>query len=134
MAIVDQVVRGGARASISADAVKTTYNHVRHRLARPRSEGGRGAEEHEAEARARDHVASTFLRGAWRIVTLSATEFLDVARNPDPRLSLEDALEFKAYQVARSRRGGPSLFVTRDTDFPEGVHPNSVVRSFGWPY
>lgn len=134
VSLVEQVMQARARASISADALKTTYNHVRHRLVRARAEGGREAEEQAAEARAREHVASTFLRGAWRVVALSPAELLEVVRHPDPRLSLEDALEFKTYQVARSTSGGPTMFVTRDADFPEGVHPAAVARELGWAF
>lgn len=131
--LVERVVAGAVRASVSADAVKSSYNHVRYRLERPAAEGGRDLDPAEADRIARQHVAATFFgRGAWRIVALDAPVFRRVASAPPGDLSLEDALELQAYQQARAGKAGPTLFVTRDTDFVEGVHPNDLVREWGW--
>jgi len=45
---------------------------------------------------------------------------------------LEDALEFRCYRMARCEKSGPMMFVTRDPDFPQGVHPHFVAGEFGW--
>jgi hypothetical protein len=121
------------RASISTDSVKSTYNHLRHRLMRPAGEGGRELPEAEADAIARKHVCETFFEGgAWRIQPLDCVALGRVITSGDRALSVEDALEFQTYQAARAERAGPAMFVTRDTDFPEGVHPTHVARECGW--
>lgn len=133
VAIIERVIQGDARASVSTDAIKSTYNHVRHRLMRPTDEGGREMPEDEAESLARKHVQKTFYgHGTWRIVSLDATTFGKIVATGDHGLSLEDALEFQAYQLARAGKAGPTMFVTRDADFPEGVHPTYVAREFDW--
>ncbi len=132
-ALVEHVIAGRARASVSADAIKSTYNHVRYRLQRPAEEGGRGLSPEEAEVVAREHIVRTFFAtGAWRVIPFDAPAFARIARAPAAGLSLEDALEFEAYQSARGGSAGPTLFATRDTDFPEGVHPASLLRAWGW--
>ncbi len=89
--------------------------------------------EDEAEAIARKYIQTTFAgRGAWRIHSLDAATFGRIVASGNTGLSLEDALEFQTYQLARARTAGPTMFVTRDSDFPEGVHPTYVAREFGW--
>ena len=61
--LVEQTEQSRIRATVGLDAVKTTYNHVRHRLARPIEESGRALSEIEAEALARQHVRDTFFSG-----------------------------------------------------------------------
>ena len=133
VAIVERVIKGQVRASVSADAVKSTYNHLRHRLMRPAVEGGRDASEDAAELTARQFVQEVFCAGgAWRMICLDAGAFKQTLSEPCEGLSLEDALEYSAYQAARVGKAGPTMFVTRDTHFPEGVHPAFVARDFGW--
>ena len=133
VALVERVIKGQVRASVSLDAIKTTYNHVRHRLTRSVEEGGREMPEEEAEPIAREHIEKTFYRGgAWRIVLVDTPTFAKVLKADAADLSFEDALEFQAYQLARSRKAGPTMFVTRDLHFPEGVHPTHVAREFDW--
>lgn len=133
VALVERARRGEFRASVSIDAVKTTYNHVRHRLQRPDEEGGRAATEEEAEAAAHDYVRSTFFEGsAFRFVVLTAQVMAEIVRHDDSPLSLEDALEWRAYEQAREGAAAPTWFVTRDLDFPEGIHPTHVARELGW--
>jgi hypothetical protein len=66
------------------------------------------------------------------VIVLDAHTFGKVAAATADALSFEDALEFQAYQQARSGSAGPTMFVTRDGDFGEGVHPAHVVRTYGW--
>ncbi len=130
--LVEAIRAGRVRGSVSVDGVKSVYSHVRYRLQRPTDDGGRGASDAEAEDRARAYVEATFYReGAWRVVPLDAQAFARVVAAKDRLLSLEDALEFQCYQQARIGKAGPTMFVTRDTDFPEGVHPTHVVRAQG---
>jgi len=129
VSLVESIRARQARGSIRLDAVKSTYGHVRYRLNRPSDDGGRGASEEEAEARARGYVQETFYRGgAWRFLHLDPQAFGRVVAGQAGALTLEDALEFQTYQHARVGRGGPTMFATRDTDFPEGVHPTHVMR------
>lgn len=131
--LVEQARRGAFRASVSIDAVKTTYNHLRHRLQRPLEEGGKSLEEEDAERIARDYVRDTFFRGgAWRFVALAAAQIGAVVLRDDTALSLEDALELEAYESTCRGRAAPTWFVTRDTDFLEGVHPTHLARELGW--
>jgi hypothetical protein len=84
----------------------------------------------EAEVLARAYTKDVFYGGgAWRAVRLDAPGFGRLIVAPPGALSLEDAMEFQTYQQERVARAGPTLFVTRDTDFPEGVHPAHVVRT-----
>ena len=55
-----------------------------------------------------------------------------VVRRDDTALSLEDTLEWRAYEQAREGGAAPTWFMTRDTDFPEGVHPIHLAREVGW--
>ena len=130
--LVESVRAGRVRGSVSIDGVKSVYSHVRYRLQRPPEDGGRGAGDTEADGRARAYLEETFYGGgAWRFVHLDPQAFGRVVAALDRHLSLEDALEFQSYQQARSGKAGPTIFVTRDTDFPEGVHPTHVVRAQG---
>ena len=125
-------MQGNARASVSMDAIKSTYNHVRHRLMRPRGQGGLDMAELEAEHLAREHIQRTFYGGgAWRVVAADSRDLKALIQEGTGELSLEDALEFQAYQSARTATAGPTMFVTRDSDFPEGVHPHYVAREHG---
>jgi hypothetical protein len=100
---------------------------------RPVDEGGREMPEDEAETIARKYVQATFSgRGTWRIHSLDVVTFGRILASEGNGLSLEDALEFQTYQLARAERTGPTMFITRDSDFPEGVHPTYVAREFGW--
>lgn len=133
VALIERVRAGDFRASINLDAVKSTYNHVRYRLQRPADEGGREASEAEAEETARAYVRTAFFGGgAWRFIPLDPASVAKVVTRDDTALSLEDALEFQAYQQARSGKAAPAWFVTRDTDFPEGVHPAHLASELGW--
>ena len=130
--LVKRVLSGEARASISTDAIKSTYNHVRHRLTRPTSEGGEDLPEDLAEAMAHEFVEKTFYGGgAWRTVSLDSVAFGKIVSGRKD-LPLEDALEFQAYQSTRTGKAAPTMFVTRDEHFPEGVHPVHVAREIGW--
>ena len=124
-------MKGKVRASVSTDAIKSTYNHLRHRLMRPVAEGGRELADVEAEQLVREHIRKTFYSaGAWRVISLDGATFGKIMSAEGEKLSLEDALEFGAYQLARARTAGPTMFVTRDSHFPEGVHPHHVARQF----
>ncbi len=128
--LVEGIRAGRVRGSVSLDGVKSVYSHVRYRMQRPVEEGGRGAGEAEADAHARAYVEATFYGGgAWRFVTLDPSSFGRVVAAKDRKLSLEDALEFQAYQQTRTGKAGPTMFVTRDTDFPEGVHPTHLAKT-----
>jgi len=130
--LVEAVRNGRVRACVSLDAVKSTYSHVRYRLQRPPEEGGRGLSEQESDSLARAYAKEVFYGGgAWRFVHLDALGFGRLVVSSAGALSLEDAMEFQTYQQERTGRAGPTMFVTRDTDFPEGVHPAHVVRALG---
>lgn len=135
--IVECVREGRAVGWVSIDAVKCTYNHARYRLARPEDEGGRAIPIDRADERAREHVRKTFFSDVtgFRVAQIEALDFRKLATAKRPKLSLEDAMEFQTYQSLRTRKRGPSIFVTRDSDFPEGAHPADVVREIdrvGW--
>ena len=131
--LLKQIIGGRVRASVSADAIKSTYNHIRYRLELPVDERGKALSSWEADRIARRHIAETFYAGgAWRVIVLDPQTFARVATRAAGELSLEDALEFQAYQQARSGKAGPTIFVTRDTDFLEGVHPDDVTRHYRW--
>ena len=127
-ALVERMRAGTMLATISASAVTSAYNHVRHRAARPREEGGRGLDEATAERLARDTV-SRMLGGSWRIQSLTPHELRSVLADADATHSYEDALEWTAYQQARAGQHGPRWFVTRDLDFGEGVAPWILVEA-----
>jgi len=124
--LVERVQCNEVMATISASAVTSSYNHIRHRAARPLDEAGRALPEDQAEALARATVAR-MLDGAWRIQVVEAHELRTVLGTASEH-SYEDALEWAAYQKARSQQHGPRCFVTRDADFSEGVPPWSVVQ------
>ena len=125
---------GDAWATVSLEAVKCVYTHVRYRLQRPPEEGGRGPPRRRRSGRpAPTWRPRSTGGGAWRFVGLDAAGVRPPLRLDRRRRSaLEDALEFQTYQRARTGRAGPTMFVTRDTDFPEGVHPAHVARERGW--
>lgn len=130
--LVERVRRGLVRASVSIDAVKSTYGHLRQRLVQPEDQGGGGLPEEAAEEKAREHVERTFCGpGAFRLLALDSISFQATVRSRAGSLSLEDRLEFQTFQSARVAKAGPSLFVTRDAVFPEGVHPADVLRTLG---
>jgi hypothetical protein len=109
---------------------------VRYRLARPAEEGGRGLSEEDAEARARAYTAGTFLSGGAFRIEPAAPEDLAAAAKGGCGLSLEDALEHQVWLRARMGHAAPTLFVTRDRDFEQGVHPARVLEQLaasGWP-
>src|SRR5260370_6848508 len=112
-------------ATISASAVTSAYNHVRHRAGRPVHEGGEGIEEGAAEKMARNTV-SRMLEGTWRILSPTPHSLRTVLATAPASQSYEDALEWAAYQEARRGHHGPRWFVTRDGDFPVGMKPWTV--------
>jgi hypothetical protein len=120
--LVERVRAGTMVSTISASAVTSSYNHVRHRAARPVAEGGRELAEDAAESLARQTIRR-LLQGAWRILSMAAHDLLTVLATAPETRSYEDALEWAAYQEARRGHHGPRWFVTRDGDFPEGVAP-----------
>ena len=120
--LVERVRAGKMVATISASAVTSSYNHVRHRAGRTVAEGGRELAEDAAESLARQTLRR-MLQGAWRILSLSAHDLRTVLATAPENRSYEDALEWAAYQEARRGHHGPRWFVTRDGDFPEGVTP-----------
>jgi len=123
--LVERVRSGRMVATISASAVTSTYNHLRHRASRPEMEGGRGLAEDASEALARSTL-SRMLEGTWRILSLSAHDLRSILVTAPASRSYEDALEWAAYQEARKGQHGPRWFVTRDGDFPEGIPPWTV--------
>jgi len=133
VALIEYVRDGAVRASVSTDGVKSTYNHLRHRLVRSVEEGGRAMGDADAERIAREEVHRVFVgKGAWRMIPLEPTALKAAIADLRESLSLEDALEFRAYQAARAGKAGPTMFVTRDAHFPEGVHPSNLAMEFGW--
>ena len=120
--LIERVREGRLVATISASAVTSTYNHVRHRAGRPVGEGGQQLAEDAAEALARGTV-SRMLEGTWRILSLTPHQLRTVLATAPATQSFEDALEWAAYQEARRSHHGPRWFVTRDRDFPESVPP-----------
>ena len=127
--LVERVRVGKMVATISASAVTSSYNHVRHRASRPLAEGGRGMPDDAAESLARQTVRR-MLQGAWRILSLAAHNLRAVLATAPETESYEDALEWAAYQEARRGHHGPRWFVTRDGDFPEGVLPWTLEEHF----
>ena len=124
--LVDAVCAGRVRASVTADAVKTVYNHVRHRAARAPAAGGQAADPAAAEAQARAYLQQVFVdppRHAWRLEAWDPCAMLVPLTAAQQMLSLEDAWEWQAYQRARQRSDGPVVFLTWDSDFPAGVTP-----------
>jgi hypothetical protein len=120
--LVERVRAGRMVATISASAVTSAYNHVRHRAYRPVSEGGQALTQDAAETLARGTV-KRLLEGTWRILSLSPHNLRTVLDAAPALQSYEDALEWAAYQAARGGHHGPRWFVTRDGDFPEGIPP-----------
>jgi len=120
--IVERVRANQMWATISATAVTSSYNHVRHRAVRACEAGGVEADEAGAEALARRTVGS-MLTGPWRILSLDADRLRHTLAAPMNGHSYEDALEWAGYLEARRSGSPPTWFVTRDTDFPEGVRP-----------
>lgn len=128
LTVMDAIHCGRLVGCISTDAIKSAYNRLRHRLTRRPDEGGIGCTEEEAEAKAQAAIGR-LLKSLkhWRIVSLDAVAFLNAFRNPGG-LSLEDALEWMTYQVARAKPAGPIHFITRDADFEEGLHPAALLK------
>jgi hypothetical protein len=123
VALIRHIQAGILRGSISAAAISATYSRLRYRMARPADEGGLGYHADRAEAEARGHIQRLFTATSrWTIIAVDPATVLHALRDPG-QLTFEDAMEWAAYQVARTRPGGPDSFVTRDQDFPEGVHP-----------
>jgi hypothetical protein len=120
--LIERVRAGKMVATISASAVTSSYNHLRHRAGRPVAEGGRELADGSAELLARQTIRQ-MLQGAWRILALAAHDLRTVLATAPETQSYEDALEWAAYQEARRGHYGPRWFVTRDSDFPEGVSP-----------
>jgi hypothetical protein len=120
--LVERARAGRMVATISASAVTSAYNHVRHRASRPRTEGGQALDQNGAETLARDTL-KRLLEGTWCILSLSPNDLRTVLDTAHALQSYEDALEWAAYQEARRGHHGPRWFVTRDGDFPEGIRP-----------
>jgi hypothetical protein len=124
-------VRGGqVRATVSVDALKCAYNHVRHRAQRPLDGGGKGLSLQAAETLAQATLRTLLgdSTGTWRAVHLDPVQWLGCLRAPGG-LSLEDAVEWATWQQARTARAAPTWFITRDSGIPGGVHPHAVVTA-----
>lgn len=118
------------QASVSADALKSAYNHVRHRLQRPRLEGGREQAAGEADQAARQWLQGLLNGGLWLIIPLPATDFLTAVHFDDDVLSLEDRLEWTTFLYSKTLPSAPTLFLTRDSDFAEGVPPHQFLEEW----
>ncbi len=94
--LVERARAGKMVATISASAVTSAYNHVRHRAGRPVHEGGAGIEEGAAEKMARNTV-SRMLEGTWRILSPTPHSLRTVLATAPASQSYEDALEWAAY-------------------------------------
>jgi hypothetical protein len=128
VSLIQRIQAGTLRGSISAAAISSTYSRLRYRMARPVDEGGLGYSTDRAEHEARGHIQRLFSEDSqWQIITVDPAIVLQALRDPG-QLTFEDAMEWAAYQVSRTRPGGPMCFITRDQDFPEGVHPAQ------WPH
>ncbi len=126
--VIEAIHSGRLIGCVSTDGIKSAYNRLRYRLARPGDEGGLGKSEAEAETLSK-LALDKLLRNLkqWRIVTLDPVLFLQALRAPG-NLSVEDALEWSTYQLARGKPAGPRHFITRDADFVGGVHPAEFMR------
>ncbi len=131
--LVELVQQGRILASLSADGLKTVYNHVRYRLGRPVEERGRGLDDHAADLGARSYLNDTFFgpaQAAWRLEMLDVLTYRSVAEAPPADLSLEDAWEWSCYLGARKAVGSEMPFITWDSDFPAGVTPAAYLEAW----
>ncbi len=135
IALVDAVLNGKVRATVSLDCVRAVYSHLGHRLARPTDQGGKGLEERDAERMARNYVGGVFFRrgGLWNFMGAGEDTFAACAAEGRlPELSLEDALEVHLFASAKEEHGA-ELFVTADAGilrYGEAVHPEKVVAAY----
>jgi hypothetical protein len=134
-ALVDAVLRRRIRATVSTDCVRALYSHIGHRLARPVEDCGKGMDPYVAEKTAREYTGKLFFErgGLWHFLSFNE-EHIEActAKGKLPMLSLEDALEFHLYAIAKKEYGA-ALFVTADKgiiEVGEAVHPNEVVRTY----
>jgi hypothetical protein len=101
--LVERVRTGKMVATISASAVTSSYNHVRHRAGRTVAEGGRELAEDAAESLARQTLRR-MLQGAWRILSLAARDLRTVLATAPETRSYEDALVRDARRRLSRRR------------------------------
>jgi len=133
--LVQAVLKGKIRATVSLDCIRALYSHVGHRLARSSEEGGKDLDEKEAEAMARKYAGELFFgrKGLWRFLSFTEHHFdLCTVKRKLPKLSLEDALEVHLFAVAKKKLGA-ELFVTADGGilvYGEAVHPRQVVKTY----
>lgn len=134
VALVQAVLRGRVRATVSLDCVRALYSHLGHRLARSVADSGKGLDPTEAERVAREYAGKLFFGagGLWNFLAPSENAFRACALEGRlPELSLEDALEVHLYAVAKAEHGA-EMFVTADggiLKYGEAVHPEKVVRA-----
>lgn len=132
--LLDEVLAGRRRATVTTLALRAAYSRLGHRLARTEEEGGMGLEPVTAEARSRGflrmllgsrmacfHVMRVELGDLRRVV---AGELL-------PELIPEDALELASFARARASLQ-PDFLVTRDPDLLEHgqgltIHPGELL-------
>jgi hypothetical protein len=132
--LVQAVLAGKVRATVSLDCVRATYSHLGHRLARSSSEGGKGLDEATAERAAREYAGKLYFGrgGLWSFLPPTEDSFRACALEGNlPGLSLEDALEVHLFAVAK-RDHGAEMFVTADAGilkYGEAVHPEKVVSA-----
>ena len=124
--LVDLVRRNTLWATISATAVTSSYNHIRHRARRPYDEGGRALDELAAETLGRTTVAALLI-GPWRVLRLDPIQLRQVLITPSEH-SFEDAMEWAGFEEARASQAAPKWFVTRDRDFSQGLPPWTVLE------
>lgn len=135
IALVQAVLQGRVRASVSLDCVRAVYSHLGHRLARPAGEGGAGLTPEAAEQRARRYTGELFFGrgGLWNVLPWTEDAFAACALEGRlPELSLEDALEVHLFARAKAEHGA-ALFVTADQGilrYGEAVHPDRVVAAY----
>jgi hypothetical protein len=130
--LVYAVIRGEIKGTISTSCIAFIYNHLRWRLARPQSEGGMGYSEEQAENEAAQFTETYFLQPEtpWNITTVDDKLLREAAkRRKLKNLSLEDAIEDSIFAYSSTQVGGPTIFITRDRDFENGVHPVDAVQS-----
>jgi len=128
-AVVEAIRAGTCRGTVSVDALKSGYSRIRYRLQRPLAEGGAGQSAEAADQAARTCIHNLFTTTAkWTIQGIDGVGFARILADRRGSLSLEDTLEWSCYQMARKRTDGPTMFLTRDADFVESVHPAEFLK------
>lgn len=135
VALVDAVLKGKIRATVSLDCIRAVYSHLGHRFSRPSGEGGKELGEKEAEECAREYTGNLFFGrgGLWQFRSFDEHHFdLCAYKGRLPHFSLEDALELHLYALAK-QENRTLMFITADNhilEYGEAVHPEKAVKAY----